>query len=116
MKNIIQVFILLLIIGTISSTAKSDTSIRYALCQKNVKKIAISGFNLSLTGLTSTGEEQETGHHGKGVYASYALPSQFKTRPAGGSMALYGAFIIKLHNNFESKSGAHKDKKMVQIV
>ena len=41
MKNIIQVFILLLIIGAISSTAKSDTSIRYALCQKNVKKIEV---------------------------------------------------------------------------
>ena len=41
MKNIIQVFIVLLIIGAISSTAKSDTSIRYALCQKNVKKIEV---------------------------------------------------------------------------
>jgi preprotein translocase subunit SecD len=41
MKNIIQVFILLLIIGAISSTAKSDTYIRYALCQKNVKKIEV---------------------------------------------------------------------------
>ena len=41
MKNIIQVFVLLLFIGAICSTAKSDTSIRYALCQKNVKKIEV---------------------------------------------------------------------------
>ena len=41
MKNIILVFVLLLVIGAISSTAKSDTSIRYALCQKNVKKIEV---------------------------------------------------------------------------
>ena len=41
MKNIIQVFVLLLFIGAISSTAKSDTSIRYALCQKIVKTIEI---------------------------------------------------------------------------
>jgi hypothetical protein len=41
MKNILQVFILLLFIGAISSTAKSDTSIRYALCQNIVKKIEV---------------------------------------------------------------------------
>ena len=41
MKNIIQVFVLLLFIGAISSTAKSDSSIRYAICQKNVKKIEV---------------------------------------------------------------------------
>ncbi len=41
MKNIIQVFVLLLFIGATSSTAKSDTDIRYALCQKNVKTIEV---------------------------------------------------------------------------
>ncbi|MCD4740998.1 MAG: hypothetical protein K8R67_00740 [Desulfobacteraceae bacterium] len=41
MKNSIQIFVLLLFVGAISSTAKSDTSIRYALCQKNVKKIEV---------------------------------------------------------------------------
>ncbi len=41
MKNIIRFFVLLLFIGAISSTAKSDTPIRYALCQKNVKTIEI---------------------------------------------------------------------------
>jgi preprotein translocase subunit SecD len=41
MKNIIQVFTLLLFMGAICPTAKSDTFIRYILCQNNVNKIEV---------------------------------------------------------------------------
>ena len=41
MKPIIQIAVLLMFIGVINSTARSDTSIRYVLCGKNVKTIEI---------------------------------------------------------------------------
>ena len=41
MQKTIQIVVLLIFIGAIGSTAKSDTPIRYALCQKNVKKIEV---------------------------------------------------------------------------
>jgi preprotein translocase subunit SecD len=41
MKKNFLIFVLLLFIGTISSSAQSGTLIRYALCQKNIKKIDI---------------------------------------------------------------------------
>ncbi len=41
MKNIIRVFILLLFIGATNSSASCDTSLRYALCKKNLKNIEV---------------------------------------------------------------------------
>jgi len=41
MKHIIQVFIVLLFIGTTGSSARCETSIHYSLCKKNVKSIDI---------------------------------------------------------------------------
>ena len=41
MKNTIRVFILLLFICAISSSARCDTDIRYAICRKNVKNIEV---------------------------------------------------------------------------
>ena len=41
MKNTIRVFILLLFICAISSSARCGTDIRYAICRKNVKNIEV---------------------------------------------------------------------------
>ena len=41
MKNLIRVFILLLFVGATSSPAECGTSIRYALCKKNVENIEV---------------------------------------------------------------------------
>lgn len=41
MKKIAKIFILLVFIGAFSSTAKSDPSIRYALCRENIAKIEV---------------------------------------------------------------------------
>jgi|GEM_PF-3322172 len=41
MKKYILVFVLILFIGTLSTTAQSGTLIRYALCRENIEKIDI---------------------------------------------------------------------------
>ena len=41
MENIIRAFIFLLFIGAASSSARYETSIRYTLCQKNIKIIEV---------------------------------------------------------------------------
>jgi hypothetical protein len=41
MKNTIRVLILLLFICAISTPARCDTDIRYAICRKNVKNIGV---------------------------------------------------------------------------
>lgn len=68
---------------------------------QNVKGIAKNGFDINLMGTTSSGRVQK-GARGKGIYATFTLPSQFKKQNTGRPMRIYGDFIIKCLVNLDS--------------